>query len=179
MARAVVVAPNRYWWVLMVNGIAAILFGLSAIAWPGLTLVVLATLFALYLLVVGIADIIRGIMDIGQDSYWIARLLLGVLWIGLGVYLFNRPGVTLATFVLLLGLSLIVRGVVEVALAFSRGLDGGMRALAAIVGVLTVIVGVVVWRYPLHGGIAFTWVLGFYALISGPILIAEAIASKP
>ncbi len=46
---------TREWWVFLVRGIAAILFGVLALVWPGPTLAVLVIMFGAYVLVDGIS----------------------------------------------------------------------------------------------------------------------------
>ena len=51
---------GRRWWILLVRGILAIVFGLLAFTWPGLTLLILTALFAAYALVDGIFALVAG-----------------------------------------------------------------------------------------------------------------------
>jgi uncharacterized membrane protein HdeD (DUF308 family) len=44
----------RYWWVVAVRGVAAVLFGLMAVIWPAITVTVLVLLFGAYALVDGV-----------------------------------------------------------------------------------------------------------------------------
>ena len=101
-------------------------------------------------------------------------LLLSFLELGIGVYLVRHIGVTLATFILLVGVSFVVRGVVEVIRAFVDASASNHRVLLGLGGLVSLIAGIVVLRQPVAGGIAFVWVLGLYALISGPLMIALA-----
>ena len=74
---------GRRWWILLVRGIVAIIFGLLAFAWPGLTIIILTTLFAAYALVDGIFALI-----IGVHARWWLLALLGVLGILAGLFAF-------------------------------------------------------------------------------------------
>jgi uncharacterized membrane protein HdeD (DUF308 family) len=53
------------WGAMVLRGIAAVLFGLAALLWPGMTLLVLLVIFALYALVDGLFAIVAGIRDTG------------------------------------------------------------------------------------------------------------------
>ncbi len=164
-------------WVSMVKGIVFVLFGLTALAWPGITLVNLAWIFALYILLVGVIELVSGIAYAGKQDFWWLKMILGVLSIGVGVYLLRSDVVLqLSTFIFVVGFVLIFRGVLEAMLAFNKEIDGGTRVMLGFIGVVSVIAGFALLRQPVAAGLAFTWILGLYALISGPIIIGMAIA---
>ena len=52
---------SRYWWVLALRGLVAILFGLAAFFWPGMTLAALVLLLGAYALADGIFAVSAGI----------------------------------------------------------------------------------------------------------------------
>jgi uncharacterized membrane protein HdeD (DUF308 family) len=159
---------------LTVRGIVAILFGLVALFWPGLTLVTLVYVFSAYLIVSGLIGFIMSLVTIRDNRYWLMDMLLSALELGIGVYLIRNIKVTLATFILLVGISFVVRGVVDMVRAFVDSAAQGHRILVGLGGLVSLVAGLVVLRQPVSGGIAFVWVLGLYALISGPLMIALA-----
>lgn len=162
----------------ILEGIAAVLFGIAAVFWPGLTGVTLLYLFATFILISGVVNMMGGVFSIrDKGSAWFLRMIIGILQLGVGVYLLRHPHVTFATLILLIGFTLIFRGVFEVVMAFDRDTLAGSRMLAVISGALAVIAGIIILFQPVSGGVAFVWVLGLYALISGPIIIATAIDS--
>lgn len=167
-----------YWWVLTLRGIAALLFGIAAVFWPSITLVTLVYLFSAFILVSGIGEVIHGITGIKHKGTWFLSLLLGVLQIGVGVYLLRHPLVSFASLILLIGFTLIVRGVIEGVSAFSDDTSASMRTLVMIGAVISVLAGIVVLFQPAAAGVAFVWILGLYALITGPLLIALSLDAK-
>jgi uncharacterized membrane protein HdeD (DUF308 family) len=162
---------------LTLRGVLAILFGLAALFWPGLTLVTFVYIFSAFILVSGIMSMVMAITEIDKDKYWFLSLLIGFLELGIGVYLIRHINVGLATFILLVGIVLVVRGVVEFIMALA-GESSNNRVLMAIVGIVTALAGLIILREPVSGGIAFVWVVGLYALITGPILIALAHSAR-
>ncbi len=162
------------------RGLISILFGIIALVWPGLTLVTFAILITIWLLASGVINIIRGIMGIGQGSSWIFTILLAILQIGIGAYLIQRPILTSATIVALIAIAFVVEGVVSIIVPFVEGKreTGGSKALTVIFGVIALLAGISIWRYPVSGGLAFVWVVGLFALISGPMWIAEGMRIK-
>lgn len=166
------------WESLVLRGIAGILFGIAAVFWPGLTLVTLVYIFSIYILISGVVEIVEAIMAISRGGSWIWKLLLGFAELGVGVYLVRHPYVSFATLILLIGLVLIARGVFEVVLAMLEDYSATEKTLMIIGGALAVVVGIVILLQPASGGVAFVWVLGLYALLTGPMWIALGIDTK-
>ena len=83
----------RYWWLILLRGIAAIIFGVLAFIWPGITLVTLVLLWGAFTLVDGILALAHAIMGGKVGSrWWLA--LIGVLGIIVGLLTFLMPSVT-------------------------------------------------------------------------------------
>jgi len=167
------------WWVLTIQGIAAILFGIAAVFWPGLTLVSFIYLFGLYLLVAGVVAVLGGLFSINKRGTWVLSVLLGLVLLGIGVYLLRHPATSFALLIVLTGSALVVWGVVEVVVALSKGgLSSTSKTIAIMAGVVAVIAGVLMFFQPAASGIAFVWVVGLFALINGPLWIALSLDVK-
>ena len=165
---------------MVFEGIASILFGVSAIFWPGLTIRTLLYLFASFVLVVGLINMMSGIFSIKTSpSSWYLKVLVGALELGVGVYLLRHPAVTFATFILLIGFSLIVNGLFRIVISLSEKLPQTLKTMLLVAGLLSLIVGVVVLFQPVSSGVAFVWLLGLYALLSGPVILAAALEQAP
>lgn len=157
---------------LTFRGIAAILFGIAAVFWPGITLVTLLYLFSAWVLVDGVIRIVSGIGRLGHHQLGFLTIVVGLLELGVGVYLLRHPTVTFATLILLIGFMLIIDGIVAVVASLSDDDGATSKTLAVIVGVAAVLAGILLLFQPAASGVAFVWILGLYALISGPMLIA-------
>jgi uncharacterized membrane protein HdeD (DUF308 family) len=156
------------------SGVVSILFGLFALVWPGLTIVTLGVLLAIWLLVGGAVGMVTSIVSRNNTEHWVFQLVLSFLELGVGAYLVQRPGVTVATMVALVAIVLVARGVIDVVMALVDS-KAEHRVFSAIVGVLGLVAGILVWRYPVSGGLAFVWVLGLYALVYGALSIASGV----
>lgn len=166
------------WESMVLRGVAGILFGIAAVFWPSLTLVVLVYIFSIYILVSGVIGIVEAVVRLTRRQSWIWRLLIGIAELGVGLYLVRHPSVTFQTFVLVAGLVLIARGVFEAIMALLDEDSATNKTLMIIGGALSVLVGIVLLMQPVAGGVAFVWVLGLYALVTGPIMIALALDVK-
>jgi uncharacterized membrane protein HdeD (DUF308 family) len=171
-------AVNELWWVSMIEAALALFFGVSAIFWPGLTLLTLVYLFSAFILGLGIIQVVSGVMSVRYRGSWWVTMLLGILSIGLGVYLLRHLDISIQSFLLLVGLLLIARGVLDIVRVFSDHTttpDGIPKTLMAILGLSAIIAGIFVLAQPVAGGVAFVWVLGVYALIFGTLNMALAL----
>ena len=76
---------SKYWWVMLLRGIFAIVFGIIAIVWPGLTLLGLIWLFGAYAIGDGAVEIWSGITNRGKHDRWWVEILIGLAGIVAGV----------------------------------------------------------------------------------------------
>jgi len=159
--------------------VIAILFGIAAVFWPGITLLTLLYLFSVFLLIGGIFELVYGIGRLGNgETSVLTRILtplIGLLQMGVGVYLLRHPHVTFGVFILLIGFTLIVRGVFEVVEGLFEEGPSIYRVVMIIIGLLAVLAGILILFQPKAAGVAFVWILGLYALISGALLLAGAV----
>lgn len=140
-------------------------------------MVTLVYLFSGFVLALGMVQLVSGIMSIRRRSTWWITGLIGILGIGVGIYLVRHPGVSFQTFILLIGLLLIARGILDLVRVFvDRTSTSGRVAkiLTGVIGVSAIIAGVVIMAQPVAGGIAFVWVLGVYAIVFGTLGMALA-----
>lgn len=169
---------KNIWWILLLKGILLVLFGLFTVFWPAISFIALSLVFALYILLSGVMNIIYGITGISTHRYWFLILALGIFEIGVGVFAINHPHISITALALLIGFTFLIRGIFEIISAFDDMFMHTYRILLALGGTLSIIVGMIILRYPIRGSIAFTWVLGIYALIAGPMLIALSVIAN-
>jgi uncharacterized membrane protein HdeD (DUF308 family) len=169
---------SELWWLTLMQSVLAIFFGIAAIFWPGLTLITLVYLFSAFVLVWGIIEIVHALMSIGRRDTWWLTMIFGLLGLIVGVYLVRHPNVSFATFILLIGATLIVRGLFDVIGTFLDRRSATHRILMLIIGIAAVIAGIIVVMQPAVGGIAFVWVLGLYALVFGIVTFTIAIEAR-
>jgi uncharacterized membrane protein HdeD (DUF308 family) len=162
------------WWLFVLEGITAIAFGVIALFMPGLTLATLVIIFALYVIVVGVIELIHGFSAIGRSNSWWFSVVVGIVLLGVGLYLFRNLSIALNAFILLIGAFVLVRGFIDlIAASFFRERDES-RWLFAIAGTLGIFAGIILWISPVTAGLAFVWALGLYALITGTIHLVYA-----
>lgn len=160
----------------IIRGVVAVLFGVFALVWPDVTLVTLGILVAVWLLIGGAAGVVASLVSRHTNRNWVFRLLVAVVELGIGAYLVQRPGLSVATFVALISIVLVVEGVMEIVIALlEAGLSSSNRLLGVIGGVLGVGAGIFIWQYPTAGSLAFVWVLGLYALLAGAMMISAGV----
>ena len=160
-------------------GVVSILFGIVALFWPGLTVGLLVILFSVFILVWGVIGIIVSISSTSTDKFWWLELIFSILAIGLAVYLLRNPVVAAMIWIFSIGLTFLVRGVVDILEGlFDGNRTGGDRVLAFILGALGIVAGIITLLYPVSAGLAVVWIIGLYALLYGSLLIAFSFRAK-
>jgi uncharacterized membrane protein HdeD (DUF308 family) len=158
---------TQSWWMLLVRGILAILFGIAAFIWPGQTIEALVLLFGAYALADGIVAVIVGIQQYGETQRWWAVVLEGIAGIALGVLTLFWPGTTTTVLLAFIAAWAFMTGVLEIAAAawLRKVIDGEWPLILA--GALSVLFGVLLILQPTTGAVAIIWLIGAYAIVFG------------
>jgi uncharacterized membrane protein HdeD (DUF308 family) len=176
MSTASVTKDN--WWAFVLGGVATLIFGVAAVFWPGITLLVLLYLFSAYVLVSGVVDAMAGLSVLDTAETWFLPVILGAFELGVGVYLLRHTTLKFGTFIALIGFTLIARGVIEAVVAyFNSAAAMKVRALSYLSGLVSLVAGIVILFAKQSGGVTFVWLLGTYALVVG-ILQISALSAK-
>jgi uncharacterized membrane protein HdeD (DUF308 family) len=162
----------RHWWLVGLRGLAAIVFGILAFVWPGMTLAVLVLLFGAYALVDGILDIIVGIR--GDAPHRIVLLVEGIVGVLAGLGAFLWPGVTALVLLYIIAFWAIVTGVLEIveAIRLRRAISNEFGLIIG--GILSVLFGIVLLAAPGAGALAVVFIIGAYAIVFGIALLGLA-----
>jgi uncharacterized membrane protein HdeD (DUF308 family) len=165
------------WTALLGRGLIAIALGLLVWLRPGISLSLFVVVFGLWALLDGIVNCWLAFEDRPQPS-WGWMLLDGLIGIAIGVLALSRPKSTAIALLFLIGVWAVARGVLEivVAIALRKELKGEWRLLLA--GLLSIVFGAIVFSRPGAGLIAILWLVGFYAVLYGLMLVSLAFKAK-
>ena len=123
------------------------------------------------------ADPLTGIGRIGR--HWALLVVFGVITVAAGICAVVWPGITLLAAAIVFGIQLIVAGVYRLVAAFaSSDVTGGTRVLLALLGVLSLIVGLYAVRHVLLTIIALVLLLGIFWIVNGVIEIFTAASHR-
>lgn len=165
---------SRHWWMLGLRGLAAVIFGVLAFVWPGMTLVSLVFLFGAFALVNGVLALVHAFSAPKGYPRFGGLIFEGLVSIAAGILAFIWPGLTALALLVLIAAWAIATGVTEIALAIKlrKVLTGEWRLVLA--GILSLIFGVLILIQPTAGALAVVWWIGAFALLFGILLIALA-----
>ena len=163
------------WWLLLLRGIAAILFGVLAFIWPGLTLVTLVLMFGAFALVDG--AIMLGAAFSGaakpMPSWWL--VLVGLLGIAAGIVTFLWPGMSAILLILFIGAWAVAHGIFEIVGAIQLRKEIENEWMLILGGIISVIFGIIVLIAPGAGALALVWWIAIYSIVFGVMFVAFAL----
>lgn len=169
------VAPAGVNWLRIAFGIICLILGIAALAWPGITLLIIALFFGLELIAAGLVRLASFSQTKGAPGWSrMLTLILGVLTIIAGIICFFRPGASLIVLAWVIGAGWLLDGISELAsgLAVSRTfwqrLGQVLFGLASIVAAILLVVwpGQSMVLLAQIGGI-FLIVFAVFAMVSG------------
>ncbi len=160
---------------LAFGGVAAIVFGVIVLVWPGISLVALTSLFGAFALVYGTLAVAGGLNLLAHKSTdWVPFVLGGLVGVGIGVLTFFRPGITALALVYFIAIWAIMTGVFEIVAAIDMHGEVSGATWIGVAGALSILFGGIVAIWPGTGALAILWLIGFYAILGG---IARLIAA--
>jgi uncharacterized membrane protein HdeD (DUF308 family) len=165
---------TRSWWALALRGVFAILFGILAFVWPGLTVEVLVLLWGAYALVDGVFALAAVAAGYGRAGQWWALLLEGFVGIVVGLLTFVWPGITAVALVYVIASWAIATGIFEIVAAIRLRKYIRGEWLLALSGILSVLLGLGLFIAPGAGALVLVLWIGAYAIVFGVLLLALA-----
>jgi uncharacterized membrane protein HdeD (DUF308 family) len=169
---------RSYWWVLLLEGLAALGLGLFLFFQPAVTLVVLTTFMGAYWLVDGIFKVVGAFSGQRSDRSWWLLLLSGLLAIIAGLVVLSQPLLsTLVTqlfFVYLLAIQAIVGGILAIiwALRVRKEIEG--EGWIIVGGILAILLGILLISSPLMSILTLVWITAAAAVVGGIVQIFAA-----
>ena len=162
------------WWLVLLRGIASILFGILAFAWPGLTLLTLIFLYGAYALIDGACALIGVFTGRARTAptWWL--IIVGICGIAAGLIAFVYPGLTAIVLVLLIGAWAIAHGVFEIIGAIQLRKEIKNEWMLILAGAISVIFGVIIMAAPGAGALGLVWAIAAYSIVFGAMLVGFA-----
>jgi uncharacterized membrane protein HdeD (DUF308 family) len=151
---------------LILLGILAVIVGILAIAWPGVTILALVILFAVYAFVAGGLQGARAFSSRDAGPVF-GHLLLGLIDLAAGVIALLWPAPTALVLVIVVGAWALVGGIAEFFAGFQAGEAAGTRALFILSGLVSVAFGVLLFARPGVGAVTLALLFGLYSMIYG------------
>jgi len=165
---------SRNWWTFLIRGIASVIFGILALAMPGIALVVLVLLFGAYAFVDGVFALIGAVRAAEAHERWAHLLFVGIFGILVGAITFFFWQITAFALLYLIAAWAIVTGILELVGSFElrRFMPGEFWWLLA--GLASIALGVLLILRPGSGALAVIWIIAFYAILFGGFLVGLA-----
>ncbi len=159
---------------LIARGILAVAVGMVALAWPGVTVLALVILFAVFAFTGAGLEAMRafGSAKAGPVA---GHLLLGLADLTAGVIALTWPGPTALVLVLIVASWAVVAGLLEIGAAFQTAEPAGTRALFVLGGLVAAAFGVSLFTRPGMGAITLALLFGLFNLIYGARTIVQGI----
>lgn len=162
---------TKNWWLLVLRGILAIVFGIIAFLMPGVAWLSLILLFGTYAILDGIFAMMTGLISSKFSPRWWTFLLEGVISVAAGVIALLRPDLAGVVLVLVIAIWAALTGGLEIAAAIRLRREIKNEWLLGFGGFVSIVLGMLLLLQPAAGGLIITLMVAVYALIFGMLLI--------
>jgi uncharacterized membrane protein HdeD (DUF308 family) len=166
-AQGVLGLLSKNWWLILLRGILAVVFGVLAFAWPGITIAVLVIWFGAYALVDGIFILIAAIAGWKHLEHRWLLVLEGLVGIWAGLITFRMPELTAAALLLLIAGWSLAMGVLRIitAVRLRKEIEGELWMILS--GIVSIAFAFVVLWLPVASAVALIYMLGCFAIALG------------
>ena len=164
-------------WVLGLHGLASVVFGVMILAWPGISVYALTIVFGAYTLGTGIVEFGTAFTaQAREERGWL--ILRGLLGITVGVLVFAWPGISALALLYVIGGYAVALGILAVAASFRLPLDGNGKASMILIGLASIVFGIVIFAKPGAGALAVLALIAAFALVTGVTELVVAIGGE-
>ncbi len=166
-------------WSVLLRGAIAIIIGIFALTYPKMTLSILVGLFGIYVFINGLLAIIFSLYGRQyQDKNWWFYLAEGLFGLAIGIIVFTLPVITSMVLIYLIATWAIITGLIQIFAYIKLQKIFQHEVLILISGLLSLIIGIILFRFPLGGIMTVTWIIGLYVLIYGILCIVSALGTR-
>src|SRR2546428_2438365 len=158
---------KRHWWVPVIRGIAAIVFGVVALRYPGLTVATLVLFFGAWVLIDGVFRIVGAIAGRASDPEWGFHLIIGIIGIMIGFLTFRAPLITALALIIYIAAWALMIGATEIAFAIKLRREIKGEWFLILMGLVSIVFAVMLLWNPAVGAAALIWIMAWYAVILG------------
>ena len=161
-------AMAEKWWTFVVRGLLAILFGILAMSYPGLTLILLMLFVGAFWVIEGLLGLF-GVMGGEGNKLW--GLLYAFVTIIAGVYVMTRPAISAIALALVIGIWAIIKGFSEIGIAVRLRKEIQGEFYMILMGLIAVLFGLFLVFRPGAGALAIVTVIAIFAIVQGVLAI--------
>src|SRR5437763_1759002 len=158
---------KRHWWVPVLRGIVAIVFGVIAFTHPVMAAATLVLFFGAWVLVDGVFRVVGAIGHRGSDPDWGFNLIIGILGIIIGFLTFHAPRITVLALVIYIAAWALMIGATEIALAVRLRREIKGEWFLILMGLASLVFAFLLLWNPVAGAAAVIWIIAWYAVILG------------
>ncbi len=164
----------RNWWVFLLRGILAVLFGVAAVFFPETAFLSLVLVFGAFALVDGIFSIVAAFVGEARSESWWWLILEGLFGILIGILTIWQPMTMGLAWIFFIAAWAVVTGIFEIfsAVKLRKVIEGELWMILS--GILSILFGILAFVYPQSGAFAVGLIVGIYALMFGILLIMLA-----
>ena len=169
---------SRGWTLLLLRGLAAIVFGILTLTRPAISLTALVLLFGVYAIADGILAVLAAISGRADQKYWWLLLLGGLIGIGVGILTFLSPGITALALLFYIAFWALARGIIEIAMAIRLRKEISDEWILILAGAVSVAFGGFLLARPGEGALTVLLVIAIYAIAVGVLLVMLAFKAR-
>ena len=160
---------GRAWWLLAVFGVITIGFGVVLTFKPGNSVHVIAVIFGIWLLILGVVRLIQAIGDRGERF---GLIVVGLLSIFIALLLMRHTTTTIDVVGFVIGVFWTIGGVAQLFSGF--GAEDGVDWWLVLLGAISTVIGVLCLVYPSLSLSIICVIIGIGMIVYG---IVELVAS--
>jgi uncharacterized membrane protein HdeD (DUF308 family) len=162
---------KRHWWVPVIRGIAAIVFGIIAFTHPVMAIATLVLFFGAWVLIDGIFRVIGAIGHRASDPDWGWHLVIGIIGIAVGLLTFHAPQVTALALVIYIAAWALMIGASEIVMAIKLRHEIKGEWFLILMGLASIVFAILLLWNPVAGAAAVIWLIAWYAVVLGILSI--------
>ena len=154
-------------------GVVALVLGIVVLAWPGATLFVIAVLFGLQLVVVGLVRIVIGIFS-GRHEGWMRAVFIvtGLLVLLAGIACLKVPGLSIEIIIALVAIGWMVDGIMTVAVGANTTTS---RWVPIVLGAISILAAIVLLVSPITSAAVLVTFGGWLLVVVGIVTVVSGV----